>query len=50
MKKNTLYIKNRLTFIVESVNSVNRGTFMITTQQEEILRILDLKLKINMKI
>lgn len=31
-----------LAFVVEAVNSVDRGTFMVAAQDEEILRVLDL--------
>lgn len=33
--------KQSLTFIIETINSINGGTFMIATQNEEIFRILD---------
>ena len=38
-KRKTLVI---LTFIVESVYSVNTGTLMVSSQEEEIFRIFDL--------
>ena len=31
-----------LTFIVESVYSVNTGTFMISSQEEKVFRVFDL--------
>ena len=31
-----------LTFIVEAVDSVNAGAFVVAHQEEEVLRILDL--------
>jgi hypothetical protein len=30
------------TFIVEAVDAVDRSAFMVASQQEEILRVLDL--------
>ena len=37
-----LHVVSSFTFIIESVNSVNTGTLVIPSKQEEILRILDL--------
>ena len=31
-----------LTFVIESVNSVDRGTLVIASQKEEVLGVLDL--------
>ena len=31
-----------LTFVVEAINTVDTGTFVVTTQHEEIFRVLDL--------
>jgi len=35
-------VVSSLTFIIEAVDSVDAGTFMVTSQKEEVLRILDL--------
>lgn len=35
-------VVSALAFVVKSVNSVDRRTFVVTTQQKEILRVLDL--------
>jgi hypothetical protein len=32
----------RSTFIIEAINSINGGALMIPSQQEEVLRVLDL--------
>ena len=33
----------RSTFIIEAINSINGGALMIPSQQEEVLRVLDLE-------
>jgi len=35
-------VVSSLTFIIEAVDSVDAGTLMVTSQKEEVLRILDL--------
>lgn len=30
----------RLTFIIKAINSINAGTFVVTTEQEEVLWVL----------
>ena len=38
----TLLSPDLLTFVVESVNSVDRGALVVPSQQEEVLRVLNL--------
>jgi hypothetical protein len=34
--------RDRHTFIVKAVNAIDRGTFVVASQQKEIFRIFDL--------
>jgi hypothetical protein len=36
------YIVSSLTFVIESVDSVDGGTFVVSSENEEVLRVLDL--------
>ena len=38
---NTSIVLIYLTFIIETVNPIDRGTFVIATEDKEILRIFD---------
>ena len=42
--KMEMHLMSGLTFIVKSVNSVDGGTLVVSTQQEEVLRIFYLKI------
>jgi len=35
------YIESPFTLIVKSINAVHRCTFMVASQEEEVLRVLD---------
>jgi hypothetical protein len=35
------YIISTFAFVIETVNSVNRSTFVISSQQKEVLRVLN---------
>lgn len=37
-----LYVVSALALIVETVDTVDRGTLVVSTQNEEVLRVLDL--------
>lgn len=39
---NKLEMNHQLTFIVEAVDSVDAGTLVVATEQEEVLGVLDL--------